>query len=95
MPNRRLHLVCYDIADPGRLKAALDLSRHYATGGQKSVHECWLTARERSELLQRLEQMIDVRDDRVLLVALDPRRHVVTLGIARSPTNHHLIVIEA
>lgn len=93
MRHRTLYLVCYDIADAGRLKAALDVSRRFATGGQKSVHECWLAPHERRQLLTRITRVIDAREDRVLIVALDPHRSVRTLGTARSPTDRHLILI--
>ncbi len=43
MLNRCLYLIAYDVRVPNRLVAALHLTRRYATGGQKSVHECWLT----------------------------------------------------
>jgi hypothetical protein len=43
MTQRILHLACYDVAEPRRLVAALKLTRAYATGGQKSVHELYLT----------------------------------------------------
>lgn len=43
MKNRRLYLISYDISDAKRLRAALKLVRAYATGGQLSVHECWLS----------------------------------------------------
>lgn len=41
--TRALYLAAYDVAEPGRLAAALDLVRGYSTGGQKSVHEIYLT----------------------------------------------------
>lgn len=93
MPHRALHLFCYDIADPARLKAALDLSRRYATGGQKSVHECWLSEAELGELIHLVAHVINEREDRVLVVRLDPRRDVVPIGAARSPVDRALIII--
>lgn len=47
MPQRTLHLAAYDISEPRRLVAALKLMRAFATGGQKSVHELYLTPAER------------------------------------------------
>lgn len=93
MTQRRLHLVCYDIAAPERLRAALALSRHYATGGQKSVHECWLGAEEFGELAHLLTGVIDERHDRILIVPLDPQREVIPLGRGRSPTDAECIVV--
>jgi CRISPR-associated protein Cas2 len=95
MPYRAVHLACYDVSSPSRLKAALDVSRRYATGGQKSVHECWLTAAEHGDLLNVLANVIDEDEDRVLLVRLDGRRQVIPLGAARSPADNDCIVIGA
>jgi len=50
---RDLYLAAYDVVAPRRLRAALDLMRGYATGGQYSVHECWLTAAERAQLVKQ------------------------------------------
>ncbi len=48
MPQRALHLIAYDVAHPKRLRRALHIVRHHASGGQKSAHECWLTGTEKS-----------------------------------------------
>jgi CRISPR-associated protein Cas2 len=95
MAYRTVHLACYDVASPSRLKAALHVSRRYATGGQKSVHECWLTSAEHGDLLNMLANVLDEDEDRALLVRLDGRRQVIPLGAARSPTDQACIVIGA
>jgi CRISPR-associated protein Cas2 len=95
MGQRKLHIACYDVSRPSRLRAALEVTRRYATGGQKSVHECWVTATERADLLQMLCFVIDESEDRVLMVRLDPRRRTVTLGVAVSPVDDDCIVLGA
>ncbi|MCX8521407.1 MAG: CRISPR-associated endonuclease Cas2 [Rhodoferax sp.] len=85
MPARQLHLACYDISDPGALVAALRLAREYATGGQKSVHELYLSAAERDALIKQMEALIDKTTDRFLLLRLDPRQKIFTLGLATEP----------
>lgn len=82
MPERTLHLAAYDVSDPRRLSAALKLSRAYATGGQKSVHEMFLTPAERRKLLEDMSALLDLDTDRFLLVRLDPRSRTHTLGVA-------------
>src|SRR5260221_537392 len=52
--QRILYLVAYDISHPRRLARALKTMRAYATGGQKSVHECWLLSGRHSEATARL-----------------------------------------
>jgi CRISPR-associated protein Cas2 len=85
MATRLLHLACYDVSDDRRLRKALYILRDYATGGQKSVFECFLTPDEILELIGRVEEVINPLEDRFLLLRLDGRRPVRTLGIARQP----------
>ena len=87
MPARDLHLAAYDISEPRRLSAALKLTRAYATGGQKSVHELFLTPAERQALVEDMSVLIDMETDRFLLLRLDPRSRVHTLGKAVAPAD--------
>jgi CRISPR-associated protein Cas2 len=73
--------------DPRRLRAALGLVKGYSTGGQKSVHECFLTAGERARLLRDMAAVLVQAEDSFLLLRLDPRAHVLTLGKAVEPTD--------
>ncbi len=70
MPHRDLYLAAYDISDARRLTAALKLTRAYATGGQKSVHELYLTAAERGTLVEDISALMDIDTDRFLLLRL-------------------------
>jgi CRISPR-associated protein Cas2 len=85
METRSLYLAAYDVRDPSRLRAALDLVKGYSTGGQKSVHECFLTAGERARLLRDIERVLEEAEDSFLLLRLDPRARVLTLGKAIEP----------
>ena len=87
MPQRDLYLAAYDIAEPRRLSAALKLTRAYATGGQKSVHELFLTPAEREQMVAAMDALIDKATDRFLLLKLDPRSRVYTLGRAIAPAD--------
>lgn len=87
MTQRQLHLACYDVACPKRLSHALKLARRYATGGQKSVHELFLTNAERDTLVNDMRQLLDLDTDRFLLLRLDPRSRVFTLGKAIQPAD--------
>ncbi len=82
--HRKLYIVAYDISDPNRLRAALHTVRNWATGGQKSVHECWLTRAELAELRRRMRPIIG-NDEELLIVRLDPRQKPATLGLALPP----------
>jgi CRISPR-associated protein Cas2 len=85
MSGRDLYIAAYDICSPRRLRAALKLVKGHATGGQKSAYECFLTPAERRDLLRDLRGVIEPGEDRVLLIRLDPRSRVHTLGIADPP----------
>lgn len=85
MSDRDLYLAAYDIRSPRRLRAALKLVKGHATGGQKSVYECFLTAAERRQLLAEMRGLLRTDEDCFLLLRLDPRSRVHTLGIAVEP----------
>ena len=85
MTQRDLYLAAYDIVRNRRRRAALALVRAYATGGQKSVHEVFLTTSERHELLHEMSLILDEETDRFLLLRLDPRARCYALGIANAP----------
>jgi CRISPR-associated protein Cas2 len=82
MPERHLYLAAYDICEPRRLRAARLLTRPYAAGGQKSVHEVLLTPAERQALVQAMRLLIDLDTDRFMLLRLDLRSQVQVLGKA-------------
>jgi CRISPR-associated protein Cas2 len=84
---RDLYLAAYDVTSPRRLRAALDLVRGYATGGQYSVHECWLTPAERAQMIADAAQILDDGEDRLLLLRLDPRGAAIALGVATTPAD--------
>lgn len=87
MPHRDLHFACYDVAERRRLSAALKLVRRYATGGQKSAHELFLTPAERDTLLAEMRALLEAATDRFLLLRLDPRSKLFALGKAAAPAD--------
>jgi len=87
MTQRTLHIAAYDISDDGRLRDALKVLKGYASGRQKSVFECFLTAAERNTLLRRVRDVIDPSEDRFVLLRLEPRGRFRVLGRAVMPTD--------
>jgi len=85
--NRRLYLAAYDVAHARRLRASLKLVKGYATGGQKSAYECWLSDGEKSALLHDMALVLQEDLDSFLLIGLDPRAKVHTLGTAEAPAD--------
>ncbi|MFZ1494442.1 MAG: CRISPR-associated endonuclease Cas2 [Candidatus Competibacter denitrificans] len=87
MSARALYLAAYDVTDPGRLQAALHVLKGYASGGQKSVFECFLAPRERLALLADIRGVLDSAEDRFLLLPLPDDQGIRTLGIAIKPSD--------
>lgn len=85
MSHRKLFIAAYDIRDPKRLRKTLKVVRAYASGGQKSVFECFLSAAERRELLAEVGSVIDRDEDSFFLLRLDGCGQVITLGKAVPP----------
>lgn len=85
MTQRNLYLAAYDIADPTRLRHALSVTKEYATGGQKSAYEIFLTPAEKRSFLASIHTLLNPTEDRFMLVRLDPRSKVYTLGKAVKP----------
>ena len=85
MTQRDLYLAAYDICAPSRLRRALRLVKGYATGGQKSMYECFLSDVEKRHLLADMRDALDPSEDCFILLRLDPRARVHTLGIAVPP----------
>ncbi len=85
MAKRTLYLAAYDITDPRRLRQALYTLKAYASGGQKSVFECFLTPLERQTLLNEITVILDLNEDRFMLLPLAHPDGIRVLGIAVKP----------
>ncbi len=85
MSQRTLFIAAYDIRHPRRLRLALKVVRAYASGGQKSVFECFLSKTEHQALLEDVRAVIDESEDSFFLLKLDGRCQVLTLGKAVPP----------
>ena len=93
MGKRSLYLVAYDISDGRRLRQCLKILKRHATGGQKSVFECYLNHDEMEELLQDMIGLLDINSDRLFLLKLDNRIPVETLGIAVKPVDQNFFYV--
>lgn len=85
--NRHLYLAAYDIADARWRTGALKLLRGHATGGQKSVHEVWLTNGEKRRLLADMACLLQGERDRFMLLRLDPRSRTLLAGRGSAPAD--------
>jgi CRISPR-associated protein Cas2 len=84
MLPRSLWIAAYDVREAKRLRLALQVLKGYATGGQKSVFECFLTEAERRRLLGEIAAVL-AAEDSFLMVRLDPRSRIRTLGRGVAP----------
>lgn len=87
MPARKLYLAAYDVAEPGRLQKVHKAVKQHATGGQKSVFECYLTPLEYRDLIVQARSLIDEGEDRFALLRIEERTQPLLLGIATPPVD--------
>ena len=65
---RNRYLVCYDIADPKRLRRIFKKMHGFGDPLQYSVFKCDLNAAERALLLGALQELLNTQEDRVMIV---------------------------
>lgn len=90
---RSLYLVCYDIANPRRLRQVHKFLLGYKVGGQKSFFECWLTSAELKDVRLGLRQRMENSEDRAHIFQLDPRQHTQCLGCAQPPHGGTFMIV--
>jgi CRISPR-associated protein Cas2 len=81
---RKLYLACYDITCPKRLRLCLKVLKGYASGRQYSCFECYLSRRERDELLATMRELTE-SDDAFALLCLQRQRTIHPLGQGVAP----------
>ncbi len=92
--KRRLHIAAYDVRCPRRLRRMLAVVKDYASGGQKSAYECYLSAAEKEELIHRVRHELDLEQDRFACIELPTQRQPRVLGKAIKPVNPGYLLIE-
>lgn len=80
--SRALYLVAYDVHDSRRLARVCRYFKSFRVDGQKSVPEIWLTKAELRAVRADLRQLIKPDEDRIQLLAMDPRMKPRCLGRA-------------
>lgn len=83
---RTTYIVCYDISDPKRLRRVFKVCRNYGNHLQFSVFECDLNQSEKVELERKLREVMNLKEDQALFIALGPAegrgdRVITALGI--------------
>lgn len=91
-----LHLICYDIVDPRRLRRAARVCEHFGQRVQDSVFLADLQDIELRSLMLALARVIDAQADRVryLPVCAEDERASRGLGLCRglrAPPAHWVV----
>lgn len=95
---RVLYIVCYDIADPKRLRRVFSIMRGFGDHLQYSVFRCELSDREKLQLIVKLTGTVKHDEDQVLFFPLGPagginESGVHSIGLPYMPKNRGVVVI--
>jgi CRISPR-associated protein Cas2 len=91
--QRDLYLVAYDVCNPSRLHKVCRYLTGYKVGGQKSVFEIWATAGELRQIRADLDRLMEPAEDRLHILALDPRMKPRCMGRASSFAQQYFSVV--
>ena len=69
---RNRFLVCYDVSDPKRLARTYKKMNGFGEPAQYSVFICDLSPKERVLLEEALTEILNLKEDRVLIVDMGP-----------------------
>ncbi len=83
---RNTYIVCYDVADPKRLRRVFKVCKDFGQHIQFSVFECDLTASERLQFEEKLGAEIKREEDQILFIRLGPaeqrgQREITAVGL--------------
>jgi CRISPR-associated protein Cas2 len=89
------YLVCYDIADPKRLRRVASACEDFGRRRQKSVFLCRLAAVDLVRLRARLYDIVSLTEDQVLFIPLCERcaGKIEALGRPTEPAGAHDVVV--
>ena len=95
---RNRFLVCYDVSDPKRLARTYKKMNGFGEPAQYSVFICDLSPKERVLLEAALTDILNLKEDRVLIVDTGPsegrgRDSFTTLGNARELPRRSVVVV--
>ena len=69
---RRAYILAYDIADKRRLRLMHTLAKGFGVPLQFSIFSCTLNRADRVRLASRIDEVIDLREDRVIIIDIGP-----------------------
>ena len=83
---RNTYIVCYDVADPKRLRRVFKVCKDFGQHLQFSVFECDLTTGEKLQFEEKLGAEIKREEDQILFIRLGPaeqrgQREITAVGL--------------
>lgn len=69
---RSIYLVAYDVSDAKRLKAIHRCMHGFGDALQYSLFKCILSPKEKLMMVEAAREIIDQREDRVMIVCIGP-----------------------
>ena len=95
---RNRYLVCYDVSDAKRLARTYKKMNGFGEPAQYSVFICDLSPKERVLLEAALTEILNLKEDRVLIVDMGPSEgrgseSVTILGNAREMPRRSAVVV--
>ncbi len=89
---RRPAVVAYDVSDDKTRRRVHKVLLEWRLEGQKSVHECLLSAPEARELFIQLGELVDADTDCLLLAWVSPGRPAFARGVGTVDQLTHMLV---
>ncbi len=95
---RNRFLVCYDVTDPKRLARTFKKMNGFGDSAQYSVFICDLSPKERVLLEEALTEILNLKEDRVLIVDMGPpegrgSESYTVLGNARELPRRAVVIV--
>ena len=93
---RNRYLVCYDVADPKRLRRTHSKMLGYGDPVQFSVFECELSRQEIAIMRSDLADILNMSEDRVLIADLGPTdkgRRAEYIGVALPRAGREIAIV--
>jgi CRISPR-associated protein Cas2 len=95
---RNRYLVCYDVSDPKRLERTYKKMNGFGEPVQYSVFICDLSPKERVLLEEALTEILNLKEDRVIIVDTGPaegrgRECFKAMGKPRTLPNRDVTVV--
>ena len=82
--DEHLYIVTYDISEPKRWRVIFKIMNGYGEWVQLSVFQCRLSRKRHADLLATLDEIINPREDHVIMIDVGPaetvKPRVVSLG---------------